>query len=194
MFGLRRARISQIAFAPAREIITSAAAIRSHNSSLIYSYCTYPFVPFKDSSSLPLPQRWMIWNFSNSFGRILRTAVLTATAPRLPPMIRSVGFSSVNPQKASPFSLSPWKSSSRIGEPVRTAFCGGRCLIVSGKFVQTRFAQGIQILFASPGVISDSWITQGIFLDLAASTTGTDTKPPLEKTTSGLIFFSNLRA
>ena len=49
-------------------------------------------------------------------------------------------------------------------------------------------AQGIQILLARPGVISDSCIIHGILLDLAASTTGTATKPPFENTTSGLIF------
>ena len=52
----------------------------------------------------------------------------------------------------------------------------------------------MQSLLASPGVISDSWITQGIFKDAAARTTGTDTKPPFEKTMSGWICFKSLRA
>ena len=120
--------------------------------------------------------------------------MFTATAPRLPPIIRTTGFESSNPQNLSPFSLLPLKSSSLIGEPVRTAFSAGRCLSVSGKFVQTLTAHGMQILFASPGVISDSCIIHGILRDLAATTTGTDTKPPFENTTSGLIFLSRCLA
>jgi len=34
--------------------------------------------------------------------------------------------------------------------------------MVSGKLQQTLAAEGMQILFASPGVISDSWIMVGI--------------------------------
>ena len=143
---------------------------------------------------MSLPHKWMTWNSFKSAGRILRTAVLTDAAPRLPPIIRTTGLLLSNPQNDNPLSLLPWKSSSRIGEPVKTAFSAGRCFMVSGKFVHTLDAQGIQSLFASPGVISDSWMTQGIPLDFAAITTGTDTKPPLEKTTSGLICFSRTRA
>ena len=58
--------------------------------------------------------------------------------------------------------------------------------MVSGKLQHTFFAPRIAILFASPGVISDSWIIAGIWQCFAARTTGTDTNPPLEKTTSGL--------
>ena len=43
-------------------------------------------------------------------------------------------------------------------------------------------------MFARPGVISDSWATTGIFLKEAATTTGTDTNPPFENTTSGFSF------
>ena len=50
------------------------------------------------------------------------------------------------------------------------------------------------ILFARPGVISDSWIITGIFLRPAASTTGTDTNPPFENTISGLICFISFTA
>ena len=76
-----------------------------------------------------------------------------------------------------------------MGEPVSTAFAGGNWLNVSGKLQQTFFATGMQSLLASPGVMSDSWMIQGIPKDAAARTTGTLTKPPLEKSTSGLISF-----
>ena len=46
-------------------------------------------------------------------------------------------------------------------------------------------------LFASPGVRSDSCIMAGTLQCFAAKTTGTETKPPLEKTTSGFIFFKS---
>ena len=48
-------------------------------------------------------------------------------------------------------------------------------------------------LFASPGDMSDSWMMVGILQVFAAKTTGTVTKPPLEKTTSGLSLLSILR-
>jgi len=50
-----------------------------------------------------------------------------------------------------------------------------------------RVANGIAIRLASPGVRSDSWMITGTPLSRAATTTGTDTKPPLENTRSGLI-------
>ena len=40
------------------------------------------------------------------------------------------------------------------------------------------------------GESADSWIIAGILQCFAARTTGTDTKPPLENTTSGFIFFN----
>ena len=48
---------------------------------------------------------------------------------------------------------------------------------------------GLANILARPGVMSDSWINAGIFKRLAAITTGTVTKPPLEKTTSGFSSF-----
>ena len=44
------------------------------------------------------------------------------------------------------------------------------------------------ILFASPGVKSDSWMIVGIFSERAAMTTGTLTNPPFENNKSGLCF------
>src|SRR5699024_2818401 len=76
----------------------------------------------------------------------------------------------------------------------RTALSSGRWETVSGKLQQTFVAKGIQILLASPGVISDSWIKVGIFFLLAAITTGTVTKPPLENTTSGFSSFISFLA
>ena len=137
------------------------------------------------SSSLPLPQRWTTWKSFNSSGRILRTALLTATAPRLPPTIRITGLTSLKPQKARAFSLSPVKSSWRIGDPVRTALSWGRELKVSGKLQHTFAAEGMESLLASPGVISDSWMITGTWFFFPAITTGTLTNPPFEKITSG---------
>ena len=82
-------------------------------------------------------------------------------------------------------SMPPWASSARIGEPVSTALSPGRSFNVSGKLQHTFLATGMHILLASPGVMSDSWMMQGMPRDAAARTTGTATKPPLEKTTSG---------
>ena len=70
-----------------------------------------------------------------------------------------------------------------------TAFSAGRFCSVSGKLQQTLRATGIHRLFASPGVISDSCIIQGIFSIAAARTTGTLTNPPLLKTISGFNVF-----
>ena len=81
-----------------------------------------------------------------------------------------------------------------MGDPVRTALSSGRYCKVSGKLQQTLAADGMQILLASPGVMSDSWMMVGILKCFAARTTGTDTNPPLEKTTSGRYFFKSARA
>ena len=83
----------------------------------------------------------------------------------------------------------PFASSSRIGDPVRTAFPSGSIGMVSGKLQHIFSATGMHSLLASPGVISDSWIMQGMDREAAARTTGTLTKPPLEKTMSGWICF-----
>ena len=79
-------------------------------------------------------------------------------------------------------------------QPVRTALSAGRYLIVSGKLQHTFVAFLIAILLASPGVISDSCMITGMCLCPAASTTGTDTKPPFENMISGLILLISLRA
>ena len=76
-----------------------------------------------------------------------------------------------------------------MGVPVRTAFSAGRSLIVSGKLQQILLAPAMLSLLARPGVISDSCTIYGILSAPAALTTGTLTKPPLEKTMSGFIFF-----
>src|SRR5699024_1208195 len=76
--------------------------------------------------------------------------------------------------------------SSRMTAPTYSAFFFGTYDTVSGKVVRTFFAKGIAILFASPGVKSDSWMIAGTPRSLAARTAGTDTNPPLENNTSGL--------
>ena len=68
----------------------------------------------------------MIWKCFNNSSKLSRTALFTATAPKLPPITKITGLSEVNPQKESPRSLFPSKSSWRIGEPVRTALPFGR--------------------------------------------------------------------
>ena len=103
-------------------------------------------------------------------------------------MIRRVGLLS-NPVSLRASSLLPLKSSFLIGEPVSTALFLGRYCNVSGKLVHILVANLVAILFASPGVISDSCIITGIFKKAAAITTGTLTKPPFEKTISGEYFF-----
>ena len=120
--------------------------------------------------------------------------MLTEAAPKLPPITKITGLLTVKLHKSRAEILSPFVNSSLIGEPVRTAFSFGSMDKVSGKLQQIFFATGIHSLFASPGVISDSWIIQGMCRDAAARTTGTLTNPPLEKTTSGFIFFKYFRA
>ena len=93
ILGLRKARISQIEFAPALEMIRSATANKWRSGALTYSYCTYPGVPIRDSSRWPLPQICITWKFVRSRGRILRTAWLTVTEPRLPPITKMIGLS-----------------------------------------------------------------------------------------------------
>ena len=65
-----------------------------------------------------------------------RTALLTETAPWLPPMTMSTGLSAVKPQISRPFARSPVNSSPRIGVPVRTALPEGTISRVSGKLQQ----------------------------------------------------------
>ncbi|MPN40346.1 hypothetical protein SDC9_187882 [bioreactor metagenome] len=99
-----------------------------------------------------------------------------------------IGLLLLNPQSLRPTSLLPIKSSDLIGVPVATPFPFLMYLRVSGKVVHTFLANGEAILFASPGVMSDSWIITGMPLSFAPRTTGTATKPPLENTKSGFIF------
>ena len=174
-----------MALAPAREITTSAMAKISFNSDLIYSNCLYPGVFNSRLSILSLPQRCTTWKSSRSFGNASRTALFTLAAPRLPPMTMMTGLLAVKPHMFSPASRLPCASSARMGEPVRTALSAGIFFMVSGKLQHTFSATGMHSLLASPGVISDSWMIQGICKEAAARTTGTLTKPPLEKTTSG---------
>lgn len=81
-----------------------------------------------------------------------------------------------------------------MGVPVRTALSAGRVETVSGKLQQILVAEERHNLFASPGVISDSWMMAGILRFFAARTTGTVTKPPFENTTSGFNCFISFLA
>ena len=140
-------------------------------------------------STFSFPQIWTTWKSSSKLGSASRTSWLTWEAPRLPPITIITGFASENLQKSRPACLLPFASSSRIGVPVKTALFSGSIWSVSGKLQQILEATGIHNLLASPGVISDSCMMQGIFRAAAARTTGTLTKPPLEKTMSGAISF-----
>ena len=169
-------------------------AKRSFRSSLTYSNCTYPFVLSKRLSTLSLPQIWTTWKSSSSWGRASLTSLLTPDAPRLPPMTMMTGFPSEKWHISKALNLLPFASSVRIGEPVRTALSAGRSFMVSGKLQQTLAATGMHSLLASPGVISDSCMMQGILRVAAALTTGTLTNPPLLNITSGFSSFNILWA
>ena len=132
----------------------------------------------------------MISNVFVSSGRISRRQSFSLTAPREPPIISRTGFSPLKPQADRPFSLSPSNNSLRMGVPVCTPLPFGTYCRVSGKVAQITLAEGIAILFARPGVMSDSWIITGMWFFFAPSTTGTATKPPLENTKSGFNFFN----
>ncbi|MNC29902.1 hypothetical protein D3C75_781700 [compost metagenome] len=106
-------------------------------------------------------------------------------APRLPPITSTTGRARTKSSSILALSALPASSSRRMGRPVYTALSPLICLTVSGKLTHTRPAKGTDIRLASPGVISDSWIITGMPRSLAAMTTGTLTKPPLENTTSG---------
>ena len=66
----------------------------------------------------------------------------------------------------------------------------GKYFVVSSKDVNILVANRFEILFASPGVISLSWIKIGIFNVFAAIITGTDTKPPFEKRVDPVLIVS----
>ena len=89
------------------------------------------------------------------------------------------------PASFKPRARSPEKICARRGVPVCTPL-GASSLAHSGKVVQMDLANGLQSLFANPGVISLSCITTGTPQIAAPNTTGTLTNPPLEKTMSGL--------
>ena len=126
---------------------------------------------------------------SRSSSRQAESVSFITWLPVLPPIKRITGLSSVKLQNFLAASLSPVKSSVLIGVPVTTAFPSGRFFWVSGKLQHIFVAFGSASLFASPGVISDSWRMTGIFFFAAARATGTLTKPPFEKTISGFSFF-----
>ena len=83
-------------------------------------------------------------------------ASFTLTLPVLPPIISNVGRTSLKPQNFMAFAEFPSNSSFLIGVPVTTALPAGSFSRVSGKLQQTFDAFGMAILFANPGVISDS--------------------------------------
>ena len=72
--------------------------------------------------------------------------------------LKNSGLPADRPVYCKPVRRSPSSSSLRMGEPVSTAFPSGRYFKVSGKLQQTFLAEEIHRRFASPGVISDSWM------------------------------------
>ena len=110
-----------------------------------------------------------------------------ACAPEEPPVTISTGRESVKPKRFRPSSYRPENRSVRRGVPVTTPFLP-ICAAASGKVQHTLTARGVDSLLARPGVMSDSCSSTGTWCSHAPYTTGTDTKPPLENTMSGLIW------
>ena len=108
--------------------------------------------------------------------------------PKLPPITRIISLSSLKPQISFPFSFEPVKISFLIGLPVNTPLLFLTNCKLSLKVTHNLSQKGDANLFASPGVISDSCATTGIFFIDAAITTGTVTNPPFENITSGFSF------
>jgi len=86
--------------APALEITKSAMAKMSFSSVFTYSNCLYPLMFNIRLSTLSLPQICTTWKSSSSFGRASRTALFTASAPKLPPMTMTTGLFEVNLHKS----------------------------------------------------------------------------------------------
>ena len=107
-----------------------------------------------------------------------------ACAPLEPPTTISTGRESVSEKSRRPVSRSPVNSSARRGVPVTRPFLPAAAA-ASGKVQHSALAKGTDRRLARPGVMSDSWISTGTPATAAPYTTGTDTKPPLEKTMFG---------
>ena len=85
-------------------------------------------------------------------------------------MMRMVVFSSGNPVNRKADCELPFTISFLMGLPVSTAFSLGKIGFL--KVRQILSANLLIILLAKPGAESDSWVTIGIFLMLAARQTG----------------------
>ena len=111
------------------------------------------------------------------------------TDPWLPPIIKITGLLFLNLQISFPFISLPNNNSFLIGVPVNSTFLSLINFLVSGNVIHIFFIKGIEILFASPGVMSDSWEITGILFLKALNITGIATNPPFEKITFGLSNF-----
>ena len=115
--------------------------------------------------SLDINQRLVKFPFSTEmddlktfqkFRKNIPHSLIDRSSPKTSANHKDDGLSEVKWQNFFAISRSPVKSSWRIGEPVRTALSAGRFFKVSGKLQQIFVADGIESLFASPGVMSDS--------------------------------------
>ena len=96
----------------------------------------------------------------------MRTAALIACAPEEPPVTIKTGRPSVKPNVDSPFSRLPFNISGRMGVPVYTPR-SPKPRAASGNVHSILRANGALSLLASPGVMSDSWISSGTRLKRA---------------------------
>ena len=133
-------------------------------------------VTYHAVSSGKLRRYFDLKNFTDPFRVIAGAFQSMALIHRLKPNVvfSKGGFVSV-----------PEKTIARSGVPVCTALLPSS-FAHSGKVVHMALANGLHSLFASPGVMSLSCMTTGTRHSAAPKTTGTLTKPPLEKTMLGL--------
>src|SRR5579864_8910674 len=128
-----------------------------------------------------------------SAGREPATSALTAADARLPPSTSTIGTPGGHPANARPRAPSAVYIAGRTGFPVTTAlarYFAGRKATVSGNETSTFSLNRRLIRVARPGSKSDSCVQDGIPHSQAATTGGTLTKPPFEKTRIG---FSRMR-
>lgn len=142
-----------------------------------------------------MPAMCISWYLVRICGRFRATASFRLRAPRLPPMTITVGLEGSSPANAAPFSRLPLNRRSDNTGPTQDTFPFRETdCTVSGKVVKNVPTNGRLSLLASPGVMSDSCIKMRLRFTKPPTTTGNDTKPPLEKMMSGLILRTSQHA
>ena len=105
-------------------------------------------------------------------------------------MIVITGFLREKPKNAKPFHDFPLVLLHVQEILYKLLFSFGKCFAASSNVTNIFEAKRSAILFASPGVISDSCNKTGTLFNHPPITTGTDTKPPFEKLHLVLVFES----